>query len=402
MYRQRVQVAFEYPVCFTRELLRPDNRSLVECVTRLEPGRRHRLFAVLDDGVANAWPGLGEQLARYCDAHANQLQLIAPPRVVPGGEQSKQSPELIASLQADLQRHGVDRQSFVLAIGGGAVLDAVGYAAATTHRGVRLIRVPTTVLGQNDSGVGVKNGINAFGSKNFLGTFAPPFAVINDSEFLRTLPARDARAGMAEAVKVALIRDPSFFDWLEQHVAELAAFEPAPLARLVRVAAEIHLGHIAGGGDPFEQGSARPLDFGHWAAHKLESLTDHALRHGEAVAIGMALDSCYSARNGLLDPAALERICALLEGLGFALWDDALSWLGEDECPRVLDGLREFREHLGGELTVTLLAGIGRGQEVHDIDPNAVRQALGWLEQRHRARMQREKTGSREVGKTGG
>jgi len=386
VYRQRVQVAFEYPVCFTRELLRADNRSLVDCVTRLEPGRRHRLFAVIDDGVANAWPGLGEQLASYCSAHAAQLQLIAPPRVVPGGEQSKQSPELIASLHADLQRHGVDRQSFVLAIGGGAVLDAVGYAAATTHRGVRLIRVPTTVLGQNDSGVGVKNGINAFGAKNFLGTFAPPFAVINDSEFLRTLPARDARAGMAEAVKVALIRDPAFFDWLEQHVSELAAFEPVPLARLVRVAAEAHLGHISGGGDPFEQGSARPLDFGHWAAHKLESLTDHALRHGEAVAIGMALDSCYSARSGLLEPAALERICALLEGLGFTLWDDALSWLGEDESPRVLDGLREFREHLGGELTVTLLAGIGRGQEVHEIDANAVCQALGWLEQRHRAR----------------
>ena len=386
VYRQRVQVAFEYPVYFTRELLRPDNRSLVDAVTRLEPGRRHRLFAVIDDGVARFWPDLPERLARYCDAHASQLQLITAPRIIPGGEQSKQSPELIASLHADLQRHGVDRQSFVLGIGGGAVLDAVGYAAATCHRGVRMIRVPTTVLGQNDSGVGVKNGINAFGSKNFLGTFAPPFAVINDFDFLRTLPPRDARAGMAEAVKVALIRDPAFFDWLERHVRELAAFEPEPLARLVRVAAEIHLRHIASAGDPFEQGSARPLDFGHWAAHKLESLTDHALRHGEAVAIGMALDSCYSARTGRLDEAALERICGLLEGLGFTLWDDALALLGADESPRVLDGLREFREHLGGELTVTLLSGIGSGQEVHEIDQAQVCQALGWLEQRHRAR----------------
>ena len=305
---------------------------------------------------------------------------------MPGGEQSKQSPELIAALHADLQRFGVDRQSFVLAIGGGAVLDAVGYAAATTHRGVRLIRVPTTVLGQNDSGVGVKNGINAFGAKNFLGTFAPPFAVINDSDFLRTLEARDLRSGMAEAVKVALIRDPSFFAWLEQNVAQLATFELDAVARLVRVAAEIHLGHIASAGDPFEQGSARPLDFGHWAAHKLESLSEHALRHGEAVAIGMALDSCYSARAGLLDQASLERICGLLEGLGFALWHDALGWLSAEESPRVLDGLREFREHLGGELTVTLLAGIGRGQEVHDIDSSLVRHALGWLEQRARDR----------------
>ena len=386
VYRQRVQVGFEYPVCFTRGAFRSENRSLVESAARLEPGRRHRLFAVIDDGVARAWPSLADDIARYCDAHSAQLQLIAPPRVVPGGEQSKQSPELIAALHADLQRFGVDRQSFVLAIGGGAVLDAVGYAAATTHRGVRLIRVPTTVLGQNDSGVGVKNGINAFGAKNFLGTFAPPFAVINDSDFLRTLEARDLRSGMAEAVKVALIRDPSFFAWLEQNVAQLAAFELDAVARLVRVAAEIHLGHIASAGDPFEQGSARPLDFGHWAAHKLESLSEHALRHGEAVAIGMALDSCYSARAGLLDQASLERICGLLEGLGFALWHDTLAWLGADESPRVLDGLREFREHLGGELTVTLLAGIGRGQEVHEIDSSLVRHALGWLEQRARAR----------------
>jgi 3-dehydroquinate synthase len=384
--RQRVQVGFEYPVCFTRGLFKPENRSLVDCAARLEPARRHRLYAVIDEGVARAWPTLHDDIARYCAAHSAQLQLIAAPRVVPGGEQSKQSPELIAELHADLQRHGVDRQSFVLGIGGGAVLDAVGYAAATTHRGVRLIRVPTTVLGQNDSGVGVKNGINAFGSKNFLGTFAPPFAVINDVEFLRTLEARDMRAGMAEAVKVALIRDPAFFGWLEQHVAQLAAFELDSVARLVRVAAEIHLRHIASAGDPFEQGSARPLDFGHWAAHKLESLSDHALRHGEAVAIGMALDTCYSARTGLLDTPALERICSLLEGLGFTLWHDALAWLGADESPRVLDGLREFREHLGGELTVTLLAGIGRGQEVHEIDASEVCHALGWLEQRARAR----------------
>src|SRR5204862_2038620 len=132
---------------------------------------------------------------------------LEPPKIVPGGERAKQSPALIAALHADLQRLGIDRQSFVVAIGGGALLDAVGYAAATAHRGVRLIRVPTTVLAQADSGVGVKNGINAFGKKNFLGTFAPPAAVINDSTFLVTLSDREWRSGLAEAIKVALLKD---------------------------------------------------------------------------------------------------------------------------------------------------------------------------------------------------
>jgi 3-dehydroquinate synthase len=379
-------VSFEYPVCFTRRVFATDNRCLVDAIAVHEPGRRHRLLCVIDDGVARAWPGLAEDIVRYCDAHASQLELIDHPLIVPGGEQAKQSPALIEKLQALLQRFGVDRQSFVVAIGGGAALDAVGFAAATTHRGVRLVRLPTTVLGQNDSGVGVKNGINAFGVKNFLGSFAPPFAVVNDADFLRTLCERDKRSGLAEAVKVALIRDAEFFAWLEGARHELAAFAEAPLERSIRRAAELHLRHIAEGGDPFELGSARPLDFGHWAAHKLEALTQHALRHGEAVAIGMALDSRYSVAAGLLSEAALERICTLLETLGFRLWDEALARLDADESPALLAGLREFREHLGGELTLTLLSEIGRGVEVHEIKPEVVIESLAWLKARHAAR----------------
>jgi 3-dehydroquinate synthase len=383
IYRQRFSVAFEYDVFVTRGVFDPQNRVLLDALCRREPTRRHRLYCVVDDGVARAFPGLGRAIASYCSAHDAQLELLEEPRIVPGGERSKTSPELIESLQHDLYRLGVDRQSFVLAIGGGAMLDAVGYAAATTHRGVRIVRLPTTVLGQNDSGVGVKNSVNAYGAKNFLGTFAPPFAVINDTEFLSTLEPRDRRSGMAEAVKVALIRDPVFFAWLEAHVRELRAFEPSAVDYLVRRAGEIHLRHIGLAGDPFERGSARPLDFGHWAAHKLESLCDHELRHGEAVAIGMALDSRYGASLGMLSEAELERILRLLEALGFALWHPALAQLDANEQPAVLAGLREFREHLGGELTVTLLRAIGQGVEVHEIDPAGVVAALRFLEARH-------------------
>src|SRR5690349_21085184 len=121
---------------------------------------------------------------------------------------------------------------------------------------------------------------------------------------------------MAEAVKVALIRDAEFFRWMVVNADALASFEPAAVAHMIRRCAELHLEHIAGGGDALEQGNSRPLDFGHWAAHKLELLTTHALRHGEAVAIGIALDSRYSVEAGLLDERDHAVIVDLLVRLG--------------------------------------------------------------------------------------
>ncbi len=145
---------------------------------------------------------------RYAEAaRARRWNCVGRPEVVPGGEHVKNDPALVTRLQQRLVELGIDRHAFVVGIGGGAFLDLIGYVAATTHRGIRHIRVPTTVLAQNDSGVGVKNGVNAFGMKNLLGSFAPPFAVLNDADFLRTLHPRDKIAGIAEAVKVALIRD---------------------------------------------------------------------------------------------------------------------------------------------------------------------------------------------------
>jgi len=211
-----------------------------------------------------------------------------------------------------------------------------------------------------------------------------PFAVINDFDYLGTLAVRDRVAGMAEAVKVALIRDASFFDWMCSHAAALAGLEPAATAQMIRRCARLHVEHIAGGGDPFEMGSARPLDFGHWAAHKLESLTDHRLRHGEAVAIGIALDSRYSVEAGLLDVEVGERIVQLLVELGFRLYDPALELTDRDGKLRVLEGLREFREHLGGELTISLIQAPGAPLNVHEMDAARVTRSIQWLTQRYR------------------
>lgn len=379
---QCVHVPFEYPVVFTRGAFDPDNPALVDAVCRREPRRLHRLHLIIDSGVDRAWPDLASRAYAYVAAHPEKLALVDAPDVVQGGEACKNDPALVQTLQHRFHELGLDRQSLVVAVGGGAMLDLVGYAAATVHRGVRLLRMPTTVLAQNDSGVGVKNGVNAFGIKNFLGTFAPPFAVLNDRDFLDTLEPRDRVAGMAEAVKVGLIRDAAFFEWLEAQADSLRAFEPQPVDWMVRRSAELHLHHIASCGDPFEMGSARPLDFGHWAAHKLESLSGHRIRHGEAVAIGMALDARYSVEAGLLDEPSLQRIVALLEALGLPLWDATLDQQDPAGTPRVLEGLNEFREHLGGELTITLLHALGRGVETHEVSTSRVASALEWLRAR--------------------
>jgi 3-dehydroquinate synthase len=212
-----------------------------------------------------------------------------------------------------------------------------------------------------------------------LGTFAPPAAVINDSAFIDVLPGRDKRAGMAEAVKVALIREGSFFEWLEAKAEALALFTSEPLDRLIRHCAILHMRQIAHGGDPFERGSVRPLDFGHWAAHKLEALSNYELRHGEAVAIGIALDTRYSVLSGLLAEGVDKRVRALLERLGFELWHRACDARDANGRLQLLGGLEEFRAHLGGELTITLLGDIGTGVEVHAMDEALILEALEWL-----------------------
>jgi 3-dehydroquinate synthase len=308
---------------------------------------------------------------------------VCPPVVIEGGERTKNSYFHVSEIHSQIDRFHIDRHSAVIAVGGGALLDMVGLAAATAHRGVRHVRIPTTTLAQCDSGVGVKNGINAFGKKNFIGTFAPPFAVINDFQLLSSLTPRDKRAGYIEAVKVALIRDRAFFEELEHDADKLREFEPAAMQRLIYRCAELHVNHIATSGDPFESGSARPLDFGHWSAHKLEQLSEFKLRHGEAVAIGVALDVIYSRNAGCLDNSSAERILALIERLGFELFTNELLHVDSENSLMVLQGLEEFREHLGGELTITLLNDIGRGFETHDIVSAKVLAAIQELQQRY-------------------
>lgn len=372
-------VPYQYEIHFTSSLFDVENPLVRKYFSqhRAMENQKPKVLFMIDQGVVDHHPDLMEEIKQYFDS-VDGVECIDRMYVFPGGEQVKNSRKAQDEMLKAIDQHGIDRHSYVIAIGGGAVLDAVGYATAISHRGVRHIRVPTTVLSQNDSGIGVKNGINYFNKKNYLGSFTPPEAVWNDVNFLRTLSDRDKRAGLSEAVKVAMIRDDAFFEWIEEHSAALYAFDEEALQESIVVCARLHLNHITTSGDPFERGSARPLDFGHWAAHKLEDLTDYEMRHGEAVAVGIVLDTVYSHLMGYIDQKAMDRVITLFDQLGF---NECFDELRHHESDDLLQGLEEFREHLGGKLTVTLIDRIGHGFEVHEIDTKKMKKALRQITQ---------------------
>jgi len=347
---------------FTRNAFDAEN---LEVAKILNDGGGRRVLALVEESVAAAWPNLAVEIERYFKKTDLNFRGLY---VMPGGESIKADDRYVREAWERIDTAHLDRHSYLLVIGGGAFLDAIGFAAATAHRGVRLVRFPTTTLSQDDSGVGVKCAINAFGKKNWVGAFSVPFAVINDFCFLHSQPEDTRRSGLIEAVKVALVKDAQFFEWIEQNIDALSKLEPAALESCVEKSGILHAEHIATGGDPFETGSSRPLDFGHWAAHKLEALSSYRLSHGHAVAVGLALDTLYSSKAGIADASLAERVLKVLTRLGLDTYHAGLDWLDDSGNRRVFEGLDEFREHLGGELTVLMLNGVGQSKDVHEID----------------------------------
>ncbi|MCU0959071.1 MAG: 3-dehydroquinate synthase [Pirellulaceae bacterium] len=356
---------------FTHDVLGADTHVLLDLLEPSGHGPPRVQFWV-DEHLTLANPQLEPRLEALCQRHADRFVCASALHVVAGGETIKNDIHLLERILKAMHAADLDRRSYVVVLGGGAVLDAIGFAAAIAHRGIRLIRLPTTTLSQADSGIGVKNSVNLFQKKNWLGTFAVPWGVVNDAALLRTLTDRDFRCGFAEAVKVALLKDPALFAELEQSADALGRRDMAVAGRVIRRSAELHMDHITRGGDPFEAAEARPLDFGHWSAHRLEALSDFALRHGEAVAIGVAVDTVYAARVLGLPRRDALRVLVCLRRLGFRLYDPAL-----DDANSLLRGLEEFRQHLGGRLTLTMLAGIGGPIDVHEVDTAHMCAAIG-------------------------
>lgn len=371
---QSFNIRYHYKIFFTEGLFDSENLLLADFFNGESSAAQKKVLFVLDAGLVDANPALETAITAYFQVH-RAVELVSEILIVPGGEAAKNNPAVLESIIEAVDVHGIDRHSYIAAVGGGAVLDLVGYAAAIAHRGIRHLRIPTTVLAQNDSGVGVKNGVNYKGKKNFLGSFSPPVAVFNDKQFLLTLNNRDFRSGISEAIKVALIKDPAFFAWIEAHASKLLNRDMESMEYLIKHCARLHLEHISSL-DPFERGSSRPLDFGHWSAHKLEQLSNFSITHGEAVAMGMALDSTYSLYAGVLSEEKLQRILNLL-----ALFFDITNPLIRitDLNAPILQGLQEFREHLGGNLCITLLRDVGEGFEVHEMDPHTLLQASQYI-----------------------
>ena len=385
MLERIITIGHAHRVLFGRHVFLPENRLVVNLLVKDEPAKVPRVLVFIDDRVADAEPDLVANIERYASVHSENMELAAKPVLLPGGEACKNEFRHVHRCWEAINAAALDRHSYIFVIGGGAVLDLVCFAASTAHRGIRHVRFPTTTLSQGDGGVGVKNGVNYFGKKNWVGSFAVPYAIVNDFTFLETLPVRERRNGIIEAIKVALIRDAAFYGEIESLADDLAALEQGALERVVERSAELHVDHIASGGDPFELGSARPLDFGHWAAHKLEQLSGFSVTHGEAVAIGMSVDLVYSVHRGLLERATAERILRLIERIGFETFSPHLLEDGASGEPAVLEGLEEFREHLGGELTVTLVPEIGRKLEVHEMDRDLILAAMRELKERSEA-----------------
>ncbi len=390
--QQTFSVPLHYPVLFTRKAFSEENECLAEVLAPIETerpeGERRRVMVFVDSGVDQAFPEWTRDITQWFASRADRLDLVCEPEVLPGGETMKNDYRCVMSLVDKMLEYHLCRHSIVLVVGGGAVLDAAGFAVSLVHRGLRLVRMPSTTLAQNDAGIGVKNGMNLHGGKNTVGVFAAPHAVVNDLALLDGLSDTDWRAGISEAFKVAMIKDAAFFQELCDMAPALGQRDEQAMERLVIRCAELHLRHIATSGDPFELGSARPLDFGHWSAHKLESLSNYRIGHGHAVAIGLAIDSQYAARMGWLPPETAETVIKALQTCGFDLHVPELDLQLGDGRPAVLQGLDEFREHLGGRLTLSLPHPIGQTGEIHEVDESLMAECLH-LPQRNTAQSQK-------------
>ncbi|MGJ8676965.1 MAG: 3-dehydroquinate synthase [Akkermansiaceae bacterium] len=370
----QINISIPHRIRFSREVFSQKNPLLADL---LETSGRSKVIAFIDQGVAETFPNLKNQVEDYL---VNMPNFVFKGVVIQaGGEVCKSDATTLQKAWNIIEAAGIDRHSYILCIGGGAYLDVIGMAAATAHRGIRFVRFPTTTLSQDDSGVGVKNGINAYGKKNFLGTFAVPYAVVNDFNFVHAQPENERRAGLVEAVKVALVKDASFFQWIEECCMQLCQLQPEILEQAVERSALLHAEHIANGGDPFETGSSRPLDFGHWSAHKMEQLTNFELSHADAVAIGIAVDSVYAWKIGLLREASMQRVLHVLTSLKLPTWHESLDIRKTDNTRAIIDGLEEFREHLGGELTLLLLRELGTGENVHVMNQDILNDTIDWL-----------------------
>ena len=269
--------------------------------------------------------------------------------LIPGGEENKNL-ELAEMLWKELIDSKVDRNTFLLGVGGGVVTDLVAFVASTFMRGVRFGLVPTTLMGQVDAAIGGKCAVNLGGYKNMVGVFAPADFVLCDAELLKTLPEREFRAGVAEIIKSSIVGDRELFELLESSDLKSLMTHSALLEEVVRRSGAVKCEVVAS--DPYEKGVRRVLNLGHTKAHAIESLsTDYT--HGEAVAVGLVWVARLSAERGVLPAEEAERICAVVEKYGLPTSVE----LPEEE---LLEAMSHDKKSLLGRVKIVLPESIGK------------------------------------------
>lgn len=284
-------------------------------------------------------------------ARAHSVSLPAPTLIVAPGERSK-SRRRWANLTDRLLELGFGRDSVIVALGGGVVGDLAGFVAATYQRGVPWIQVPTTLLAMVDASVGGKTGVDTPHGKNLVGAFHPPRLVVADILTLATLPEPVYRAGLAEVVKHGVIADAEYFEWIESRVPEILKRDPTILSELVRKSVSIK-GRIVMA-DEFEQGERAVLNAGHTIGHAVEAASEFSIPHGEAVAIGLAVETMLAESIGLASAGLHSRVVTLLNRLG--LPTRIPSFLPVDE---LLTVMRHDKKNRGGEIHLVFAAQLG-------------------------------------------
>ncbi|MBK0869278.1 sedoheptulose 7-phosphate cyclase [Saccharopolyspora sp. HNM0986] len=356
----------DYEVVIARGLLEPQNRELAQACGA--DGVATRCLVLIDDAVDVLY---GEALRAYFDAWSIDTSWT----VINGSEESKSIAQVVAATEAMSSMGILRRAEKVIAIGGGAVLDVAGMAASLYRRGVPYVRVPTTLIGQVDAGVGVKTGVNYGTHKNRLGSYYAPEKALIDPEFLRTVPQRHINNGMAEIAKMALIKDRELFELLESVAGEVSA---ATLADAGPHLLEIMTRAIGGMLDELEPNLwehelERVVDYGHTFSPSLELRADPPLLHGEAVAVDMAVCVAVAHNRGLLGHEGADRALALLQALGLPTTDPVFT------TELLAESLQDAVRHRDGAQRVPLTSGLGSAVFVNDIDDGELAAALEFV-----------------------
>ncbi len=343
----------------------------------------HEYTVYIGRGAANALKGVASHLIAnkqivvvsdktVADWHLPLLLGYLPsnPLVVtfPPGEQSK-SLETLRAIYDRLAENHIERNAVIVALGGGVATDLAGFVAATWHRGVRSILVPTTLLAAVDAAVGGKTGVNLPAGKNLVGAFHQPTGVVIDVDLLQTLAQRQFTSGLAESVKMATVRDPDFLAWHERHVDPIARREPEVVAELIARNCELKAAIVRL--DEREAGLRAILNYGHTAGHALEHLLEYTCPHGECVAWGIRVENALAVARGMLPPRVADRVGVLLERLGLPPW-----------LPRVIDPAavaalcRSDKKVRAGRVNCILLRDVGQPERVADVTEEELGAAL--------------------------